>query len=268
MTNKIVYLSMLSGFFAASAQSHDVWLMAHHAEKRVVAEIGYGHNFPQRGELPGRAAYFSLPQLTDGTHITPLKATSEDYVYTTDDSVADGVSLVTVNMKPTFWSSTTRGWKPGDKKTLTDVKQCEYATKFAKTLITGGATEVPDALYKPVGQALELVPVTNPLVINAKKTVQFQVIYHGKPLANALVELNSARYVAQHTGYHQGHGGREEHHEAQAEFSATSSGKGFVTFRINDKGPWLARVRHKQPFADKTQCDSIMDVATFSFTQQ
>ncbi|MDA5210547.1 hypothetical protein O3H73_29795, partial [Escherichia coli] len=34
--------------------AHDVWITGKQAENNVIAEIGYGHNFPSKGTIPDR----------------------------------------------------------------------------------------------------------------------------------------------------------------------------------------------------------------------
>ncbi|SPW87478.1 protein FimG-like protein [Escherichia coli] len=61
--------------------AHDVWITGKQAENNVIAEIGYGHNFPSKGTIPDRRDFFETPRLYNGKETITLKPTSTDYVY-------------------------------------------------------------------------------------------------------------------------------------------------------------------------------------------
>ncbi len=53
--------------------AHDVWITGKQAENNVIAEIGYGHNFPSKGTIPDRRDFFETPRLYNGKETITLK---------------------------------------------------------------------------------------------------------------------------------------------------------------------------------------------------
>lgn len=248
------------------AQAHDVWVTSHPDGRRLTAEIGYGHHFPARGTLADRASWFAAPQLTNGANTVTLKPGAEEYVYTTDQPVAAGGYILMTQMKTSFWSRTPAGWKPADRQQYPDARYCQRSTKYARALVTVGEPSPSAVFLQPTGQAMEIVPVSD-VVSPGSGPAIFQIRYQGAALAGATVELNSARYIARedtaHTAKVKG-----EHHEHPAEFTAHSDAGGKATFASLPAGEWLAKVVHKQPFADTAQCDETVTVATLSFVRR
>jgi uncharacterized GH25 family protein len=105
-----------------------------------------------------------------------------------------------------------------------------------------------DTTYKePLGQTLEIVPLTNPAKIARGKNAEFQVLYKGRPLANAEV---SATY--------DGHDPRTENSYA---LTGTTKQSGRVRFRINQSGIWLVRAgdtRRGDPGVDVQELAAIV----------
>ena len=66
--------------------AHDVWITGKQAENNVIAEIGYGHNFPSKGTIPDRRDFFETPRLYNGKETITLKPASTDYVYKTESA--------------------------------------------------------------------------------------------------------------------------------------------------------------------------------------
>lgn len=46
--------------------AHDVWITGKQAENNVTAEIGYGHNFPQRGQFLTEGISLKIPGFITG----------------------------------------------------------------------------------------------------------------------------------------------------------------------------------------------------------
>lgn len=257
----VVFFSVTFSSFA-----HDIWVTGKQTGEIFNAEIGYGHNFPERGVIPGRRDFFVVPQLTDGSHRTLIKTISEDYLYTTEKKFDEGGYILTTQMKPMFWSRTSEGWKPVDKRQHTTVHYCEFVTKYAKSLITVGTSGSHAVHRVPAGQELEIVPVSD-LIHISPDSVKFKLIYKGEPLPNALLELDSAEYLSRkHQAEHQDN--NHKNHAHKPEVSAESDKSGVITLASLHKGKWLAKVKHKQTFGDQKLCDEIVVVATLSFWRE
>ncbi len=68
----------------------------------------------------------------------------------------------------------------------------EIYTKHAKTCLAVGDAPTDLSWSEPVGQRLEIVPVTDPCKTRAGQSASFQLLYEGKPLAGASLGLRGA----------------------------------------------------------------------------
>ena len=64
------------------------------------------------------------------------------------------------------------------------------SAKFAKTLLQVGVGGAP-AFSRSAGQAIELIPLENPLALHAGDTARVRVLFGGKPLPMAHVHAGS-----------------------------------------------------------------------------
>ncbi|AXD10453.1 DUF4198 domain-containing protein [Salmonella enterica] len=262
-----VSATFLLSLMAFSVRAHDVWVTSHSEQREVVAVIGYGHHFPDRGTLPGRKHYFSLPRLTDGKQIITLQPTREAYIYRAENIPIPESYIITASMKPTFWSRTSAGWRAADKKQRPDVTYCEFATKYARTITgTGGPADMA-VIAQPTGQELEIIPVTNPLKAS-EHPAKFRIMYKNVPLENAEVEINSAEYVSQHHHDHRSHRNTAEHHEHASQMILKSDATGIITVNQLPAGEWLLLTKQKSAYSDISRCDETMTAATLSFTRR
>ncbi|MGB3472258.1 MAG: DUF4198 domain-containing protein, partial [Erythrobacter sp.] len=62
----------------------------------------------------------------------------------------------------------------------------ELYARRAKTLLQVGSNTTGN-VTQPIGQTLEIVPLTNPLDLGSAMSMEFQVLWRGKPLEGALL---------------------------------------------------------------------------------
>ena len=92
----------------------------------------------------------------------------------------------------------------------------ETYTKHAKTCLSVGDARADLSWSEPVGQRLEIVPITNPFTARVGQNTSFRLLYQGKPIAGASLGLR--------------HDGRK-----QAKFQTTDAA-GEATFPIEKAG--------------------------------
>ncbi|MET0238392.1 MAG: DUF4198 domain-containing protein [Sphingobium sp.] len=122
------------------------------------------------------------------------------------------------------WVVRGEGAKPQPGETEVDVQSMTLADAY----VTKGAPT--DAALKPIGQALEIQPVTHPNSIAAGTDASFLLLYDGKPLAGTDITLFRAAGV---------HDGRK----VAAEVKSDANGR--FTVRPTDAGAYLILVRHR-----------------------
>lgn len=150
-----------------------------------------------------------------------------------------GPALLVGHRLPQIWCETTQGEMEGSRAALEakgmKVKSSGKYEKFAKTLLnpTHG-----DTLYaKPLGQDLEIVPLTNPADLKPGSTLTVQVLLRGKPVAEAPVGLTYDGFSKEKDVY---------------AFKAKTDAQGKAAFTIDKPALWMARsaVVEKTPGSD------------------
>ncbi len=173
--------------------------------------------------------------LVSETGETPVPVMANDRLLTLDGSVpvmGEGTAILSGHRKGIIWTQTTSGWKQAPKSACTGVVTSGKYEKFCKTLITSGH---PDSGYARVlGQALEIVPVTDPASVSVGDEMTVKILYKGKPLATEV--------FATYDGF-----SRDPNTYA---YYSKSDAKGMVRVKMSHDGTWMIRVENKQ--SDKT----------------
>jgi uncharacterized GH25 family protein len=125
------------------------------------------------------------------------------------------------------------------------IARSHFYEKFSKTYLN---PDPKDATYKsPLGQTLEIVPLTNPAQITKGKNAEFQVFYKGQPLGNVEVSATYNEY--------------DPKRENSYALTETTKQSGRVRFKINQSGIWLVRVsdtRRGDPGVDVQELSAIV----------
>jgi uncharacterized GH25 family protein len=175
--------------------------------------------------------------LQDGK-ITPLtlKANKEKLLYETSFKLqSDSPAVVLGERVGGFYCLTTDGYFEGTKKEaqaagVTIVKSI-YFSKLSKTYLNPKKSD--KSFKEPLKQIFEIVPLTNPADITVGKNGKFQVLYDGKPFANADIFATYDTFDP-------------NTENAYAKKSKTDK-DGIVNFDFDHKGLWLLRVNYHKP---------------------
>jgi len=134
----------------------------------------------------------------------------------------------------------------------TDADGSERYSRVAKSLLQVGAggAQVADAVTKPLGLPLEIVPEANPYGVPRPSTVAVRVLYEGQPLAGGLVKLTNL-----------------EHDASPLETHRTDE-SGRVSFAMPDSGTWLVNViwTKASPASDDTDFETVFSSLSFGFS--
>ncbi|MCL2872654.1 MAG: DUF4198 domain-containing protein [Betaproteobacteria bacterium] len=125
---------------------------------------------------------------------------------------------------------TTRGMQDGTRKELEakglTVKSCTLYEKFAKVWLNDQADD--KHFNEPLGQKLEIIPLTHPSQAKAGSEMQFKVLYDGKPLPTAA--------WATYDGF-------SKRDNTYAYYTEPDE-QGILNVKITAPGAWLVRVAH------------------------
>jgi uncharacterized GH25 family protein len=130
-----------------------------------------------------------------------------------------------------------------------DVEGRELYSRYSKLLV--GAS---DANTKPLGHVLEIVPLKDPAKLKPGEPLEVQVLFRGKPLADAQV---AAAYA----------GAEMKGHEFPVVTRTDAEGK--AALKLDRGGLWYARLIHMVPAQDDPdyQWRSFFSTMTFTVPQ-
>ncbi len=134
------------------------------------------------------------------------------------------------------------------KENAATPSQKERYSRYIKCLVQSGNVK-NDTLYKTVtGQNFEIILLQNPYTLHPGNTLQAQILFLGKPLANKVVSARNR------TGS-----------EPCVLLNSRTDAKGICTFKITRKGDWFIHATQMIPCPDKKDADWESFWASYSF---
>ena len=238
---------------ASLAQAHDLWVTAPATlspSETLKADLSYSHDFPYPDEIPADRLHIFEP-----LHITSPDGTKKDlvqqgknYQYVSESQLATGSYVITANYRPTFWSEFADDtWAQGDLTKNPTAVACQQAQMFGKSIVVVDGGENLEAIRRPIGQELEIVPLANPNSAKMGKLFPVRVLFQGKPLADEIVTATADTIALMDEE------ATHDHREPQI-FSGKTDKEGKVNIIPLVEGFWKVKVKHKTPFANQKQC--------------
>lgn len=238
---------------ASLAQAHDLWVTAPATlspSETLKADLSYSHDFPYPDEIPADRLHIFEP-----LHITSPDGTKKDlvqqgknYQYVSESQLAKGSYVITANYRPTFWSEFADDtWAQGDLTKSPTAVACQQAQMFGKSIVVVDGGENLEAIRRPIGQELEIVPLANPNSAKMGKLFPVRVLFQGKPLADEIVTATADTIALMDEE------ATHDHREPQI-FSGKTDKEGKVNIIPLVEGFWKVKVKHKTPFANQKQC--------------
>ncbi len=133
------------------------------------------------------------------------------------------------------------------KKSATRTAEREKYTRYLKSLVCVDAPK-GDQYKRIVGHKLEIILLQNPYTIKKGKELTAQVLFQGKPLENASIEVMSKDAAG------------------KIEISPmTSDINGEIRFKVARNGEWVVRLVHMVPCENCTDADWESFWASYSF---
>ena len=238
---------------ASLAQAHDLWVTAPATlspSETLKGDLSYSHDFPYPDEIPADRLHIFEP-----LHITSPDGTKKDlvqqgknYQYVSESQLAKGSYVITANYRPTFWSEFADDtWAQGDLTKNPTAVACQQAQMFGKSIVVVDGGENLEAIRRPIGQELEIVPLANPNSAKMGKLFPVRVLFQGKPLADEIVTATADTIALMDEE------ATHDHREPQI-FSGKTDKEGKVNIIPLVEGFWKVKVKHKTPFANQKQC--------------
>lgn len=262
---KKIIIALAAGLLG-SASAHEMWVEAGHTHGGEIlkGQIGYGHNF-EAAPIPEERLHFFKDGMTlygAGGRTTKLVQKGEqNYQYETEAPVRDGSYILGATYAPTFWShDADQKWKQLPLNEYEGAVYCEQTQMFAKNVLNvghGPLSQSRAVVTRPVGHALEIVPMVNPATLKVGEPLRVRVLANGEPVVGADL-------TATFEGFDVSYNDENHTQEAQAFFKKTNS-KGEVDIIPLRAGLWKAKVIHGMPYSDQSVCQSSKLYATLTF---
>lgn len=241
---------------ASAVLAHDMWIEAIDytpgPEEKIAMILGYDHYFPARVFL--QQDYLDrIFMLTPKGDRIEIKIDS-DGAYKTEKALShEGTHMVAAFQKGRFWTKTTEGYQRGkSKEGLENVIECSYSEKYGKAIVHHG-TASGELYAKPLGHALEIVPLADPGALRIGDRLPVEVLFRKKPLSGAQV-------LATYVGF-----SREKNTFA---YATKTDASGKARIRLSTPGAWLVTAHHKAPYTDPSVCDQYSYAASLTFEIQ
>jgi uncharacterized GH25 family protein len=231
---------------AGAAWAHDLWIACPKAKagQKLTMEIIYGHSFPTDELLaPGEVAELYVM----GPKGKIVAAPGADKKFSTKQSLAAGSYIAVSGNKAKFWTKAPSGYVHKTKDQVPEAIKCIRSVKYAKAIVNLGGKAAD--VSKPLGQDLEIVPLSNPATVKPGGELPIKVLLAGKPLAKAEVTATFAGFSKD---------------RAMAFYNKTNK-DGMVKVKLWHPGFWLVRVNQQTHYQDPAKCDTMSKTATLTF---
>jgi uncharacterized GH25 family protein len=151
--------------------------------------------------------------------------------------VPDTAAWISGHRLGVVWSQTPDGWQAGGADEHPDAIASTRYEKFAKLLVGGeGAAEF---VTKPLGDALEIVPLSDPRDTKVGDDAEFQILLNGHPLTTSV--------LATYAGFTE----TPSSWAYATETLSTEAGSGIAKVRVSAPGLWIVRVAADMPDAEE-----------------
>jgi uncharacterized GH25 family protein len=263
MKKTVLILSVFVAFGSMTLFAHEFFVAPrdvkdYKAGDEVKLDVLSTHYFIKGEEIEEPSTLNSVYVLQKGKKIPLLLTANQDrLLYETSWKLENAYpALVAGERVGGYYCYTTEGYMDGTRKEVlasgATITKCLYFSKFSKTYLNPKSDD--KSFKKPLGQIFEIVPLTNPFDITVGKSGKFQVLYGGKPFANANIFATYDTFDV-------------KTENAYAKKSKTDK-NGVVNFDFDNKGLWIIRVNYHKPskIADVDE-DDINAIIVFNVKQ-
>lgn len=247
--------------FSGMAGAHTLWVnMTDYSpgfNERLGASaksyLGWGHEYPA-------ADFMTMEYLNSYGFVGP---DGEKSVFDPVEGgfLAEGVNMKTegtyyvfADVKPGFYTMYEKDGRihhhTGSIEGLSNIILSMYYEQYAKALVNVGEPS-QEALTRPIGQNLEIIPLENPMSMKKGDKLRVKVLFKGEPSMYS-------RVLATYQGFST---------EDDYAFATSTDKDGIATIRLLHYGPWLVKAEKSTGTNDETKgkCLTHSYTATFTF---
>ncbi len=256
---RVVLVGIVWFWGTSLSLAHEMKVLANHfvlnpKQERVTVYLSWGHVLPV-DELVEESTLARYELISPGGEVVSLEKKGVSLQANEVDVTEPGVHQVVVDRKSSVLTYVidaegNRRMKFGPKTSIKEGR-IDYgfrSQQFAKALLVKEPTKATK--ISPIGQALEIVPVTPPEAWKQGKSLQFQILYKGNP-------LDREQMLASYVGFRPTNAWC---------YATVSNHQGIVEVVPQQAGSWvfLVRVRKEAPADVRNQYDYETYTATLA----
>ncbi len=254
--------------FCGAANAHNLWLNPDNYFPEVGTTvdigIGWGHKYPanriDQEIKDGRVEAIHAID-PDGKTVDLSKVSAALFQLKIDKP---GAYLITAQIKPGFFTTTTEGRKWGNKKEIANPIKCTNFHIQAKTVLVAGNDD--KNLIHMAGQPLEVIPLNNPNQMKTGDALTIKLLFNGQPLPDATVRATYAGFDDKDIAPHQpAKKEMKKGHHRNFPVETMTDGQGKAVLQLKKSGYWMIMLSHRCPFSDSGTCDEYMYNMAFTF---
>jgi len=264
-----ILLGLFSLMLCSSASAHKIWLNPadHFPEPGSTVEIGIGWGHKYLADRTHEELKKGMPEKIqaldpDGETVELTKIADDRYSLKV---LKPGFYLINVKNKSGFFTKTPEGRKWGNKTEIGDAVQCTNYHLGGKTVIMVGDSE--EGFDRPVGQALEIVPLNNPGHLKKGDTLKVRLLLNGNPAAYIPIKAAYAGFEKVEKE-EPAHPDKKKKDDRPFPAEAITDVQGEAELRLDHSGYWMISLSYKPPYPDSAVCDQYMYNMTFTFQVQ
>jgi uncharacterized GH25 family protein len=250
-------LILLSILICQTAWAHDLWITmdADQVNKggSGTAAVFSSHHFPAPASdylAPERAdkIFFITP---GGRQVTATQA--KDGTFEPQSALKEKGTYVAVALPVNgFFTKTPEGYQLGkSKKDVTSPLQCRFSQKYAKAIFARG-NGGGSAFSKPLGHAMEIVPMKDPVSLKTGDILPVKVLLEGKPARTYIYGTYAGFSESANT----------------FAYTTRTDKEGIAQIRIIHDGDWLLIAKQEEAYPDAAECDLKSWAASLTFEIQ
>lgn len=230
MPNRLLIALLVS--LSLPAVAHEFIVKPSKANVPTGGALGYNavssHKFMVSEELED-AADVKAEVYSNGKRTPLTLATAKDSLsFEGQTNAPAGTFMLLGQRTGQIWANTPDGVKRNAGK-VPGATNVRFIEKYSKAIVNASTKD--DTFDKPVGDRLEIIPLTNPASVKVGDEITVKVLYKGQPLATNV--------WATYDGF-------SKRDNTYAYFTEGSD-DGTATVKLTKPGMWMVRVEHSTP---------------------
>ena len=255
MKKHIIFgLLVSSALFCHPAWAHDLWLTMDSYQvsqnKAATGRVFSSHHFPAPASdsmKPERMDRFSF--VSPGGQQAAATDKGNGIYSSATPLKQSGTYIAAALPVNGFATKTPDGYQRGkSKKDVQNAILCRYSQKYAKAIFSVG--DAGGAAYsKPLGHAMEIIPMKDPSLLKTGDILPVKVLLEGQPARTFIFGTYAGFTEAANT----------------FAYTTRTDKEGIAEIKMIHDGVWLLIAKQEETYPDLSECDTQTLAASLTF---